>query len=345
MFRSKTVFVIGAGASHELGLPTGDALKGKISSLLDIKYNNGSQYSGDWLVTASIQEYLRSSSEPHAYNRYISTCRDICRALPQAISIDNYIDAHDENERVSLIGKLGIARAILTSEQESRLYRSPQDLRDGGVYDPRKIEDTWHMQFMRILTEDVPRKSISSIFDNVSFVVFNYDRCLEYFLVNAISLYYSVPVESAQEIVRDARIVHPYGMVGKLEWQGDDGYNVGFGISDIEARDMLSVAKNLKTFTEQAGSEAVGQIREMISGAETIVFLGFAYYDQNMKILAAESKVSRIFGTAYQISKSDNEIVRSDIKNTFSVPSINVLETPDATCHNLFTLYRRSLSR
>jgi hypothetical protein len=36
MFKSKTVFVIGAGASKEAGLPTGEELKKSISTLFNV---------------------------------------------------------------------------------------------------------------------------------------------------------------------------------------------------------------------------------------------------------------------------------------------------------------------
>lgn len=49
---SKTVFVIGAGASKEANLPTGEELKSSISSFLDIRFEYNTQIKGDYLITA-----------------------------------------------------------------------------------------------------------------------------------------------------------------------------------------------------------------------------------------------------------------------------------------------------
>ena len=42
-------------------------------------------------------------------------------AMPQAISIDNFIDTHGENKLIELCGKLAIVRTILEAEAKSTL--------------------------------------------------------------------------------------------------------------------------------------------------------------------------------------------------------------------------------
>ena len=44
--------------------------------------------------------------------------------------------------------------------------------------------DTWLVKFMYMLGRGVPKENVREIFDNVSFIVFNYDRCVEFFLRN-----------------------------------------------------------------------------------------------------------------------------------------------------------------
>jgi len=64
-----TVFVIGAGASKEAGLPTGYELKSKISKLLDIRFDQfgSKQKSGDYQIMAALRLYLDQlySQEKH----------------------------------------------------------------------------------------------------------------------------------------------------------------------------------------------------------------------------------------------------------------------------------------
>lgn len=52
MLSRPTVFVIGAGASFELGLPLGDTLKNRIADLLNITFPDGyQQKTGDYQIT------------------------------------------------------------------------------------------------------------------------------------------------------------------------------------------------------------------------------------------------------------------------------------------------------
>lgn len=58
MFKSKTVFIVGAGASCEAGLPSGDTLKERIAELLDIRFNDwgSDQISGDRRIVKALRE-------------------------------------------------------------------------------------------------------------------------------------------------------------------------------------------------------------------------------------------------------------------------------------------------
>ena len=58
----KTVFVIGAGASSEVNLPTGYELKEKISKLLDIRFDWYKQISGDRTITDSLREFTKDAN-------------------------------------------------------------------------------------------------------------------------------------------------------------------------------------------------------------------------------------------------------------------------------------------
>jgi hypothetical protein len=114
-----TVFVIGAGASKEANLPTGYELKSKISKLLDIRFSHGyQQTSGDYVITDALRRLvLNSDGRSGDINPYLHEAWHIRDALPQAISIDNFIDAHRDNDKIALCGKLAIVRSILDAEK------------------------------------------------------------------------------------------------------------------------------------------------------------------------------------------------------------------------------------
>ena len=90
----KTVIVVGAGASQEAGLPTSVELKISIARDLDIRFKLFEQNSGDRTIAAALQSRFRD------INPHLHACWKIRDALPQAISIDNFIESHRRDEKV-----------------------------------------------------------------------------------------------------------------------------------------------------------------------------------------------------------------------------------------------------
>lgn len=342
MIKSKTVFVVGAGASKELHLPVGDELKRQLAEKLDIKFEYGNQLvGGDRFIAEALRVLVNYGNE---YNEYLHCGRNLCAAMPQAISIDNYIDAHSDNGRVKLLGKLGIARAILSAEKSSRLYADPRS--GGSLYDPAMIEKTWLLPFVQLLTEDVPKSRLENIFSNITFIVFNYDRCIEHLLSHALALYYSIPLTDAQSLVSHLNIVHPYGVVGKLPWQKGPGHPIEFGNDQHNGETLLAIADDLKTFSERVEEGGVlNAIRNSLAVAETIVFLGFAFYEQNMRLLSTASKMRRAYATAYGFSKRDAEVIRNQIHRVFErdETQLRVDVDNELRCAGLFHEFQKSL--
>ena len=91
----KTVFIVGAGASKEARLPTGNELKKAISNLLDIRFDEfgTKQISGDRLITQALRAFVKLQDGRNGnIDPYLDEAWHIRDALPQAISIDNFID-------------------------------------------------------------------------------------------------------------------------------------------------------------------------------------------------------------------------------------------------------------
>ena len=44
------------------------------------------------------------------------------------------------------------------------------------------VDDTWYSAFAQILFQDVPHSQVNGVFDGISIVCFNYDRCIEHYL-------------------------------------------------------------------------------------------------------------------------------------------------------------------
>lgn len=340
MFQPKTLFVVGAGASKEAGLPTGSELTATIADKVDIKFRGyNEQFSGEYEIADALMSHVQDIGGK--IDHYTDACWHIRDAMPQASSIDNFIDQQGD-DKIELCGKLAIVRSILEAEKDSLLFLN------GRERDPtlrfNDLEGTWYTYFMQILTDGCRKENIYKIFEGMCFITFNYDRCIEHFLFHALQNYYNIKPEKAAGIMQGFKIFHPYGMVGRMPWQGE-GASTAFG-ANVSGRNLLSLAEQIKTYTERVEDHAaMTEIRREVLEAEIIVFLGFAFHPQNMRLIYPDipGNATRVFATARGISQGDSVIVTKQILDLFgSKPQIHLKH--NLPCSGLFDEYRRSLS-
>jgi hypothetical protein len=304
MFKRPTLFVLGAGSSAEVGLPLGTQLAGIIGKKTDIRFGDfGKKHIGSGDAELFAQVIHRYRQEESAYQQAAWLIRD---GISLARSIDDFLDLHRSNAYVNRYGKAAIVRAILEAERQSKLYFASET--GLNTFDPNEVAHTWLVKFMHMLSPGIPKENVRRIFDNVSFIVFNYDRCLEHFLSNALQKLYGIREEEAVEIVRGLHILHPYGVVGDAPF--------GSGRADY-----FALADAIKTYTEQIdAAEIIAKLVAAVEQAECIVFLGFAFNSQNMQMLRPPKRPDRhkfIYGTAYKMSDADVEVVSSQIATFF----------------------------
>lgn len=209
MLKSKTVFIIGAGASKEVGFPLGQELKGVISKKLDLRFEDFDRHVGTGDLT--IYKALRQQFQAQI-NDYLHACWQIRDGIVLSDSIDDFIDAHQHDERISICGKLAIARAILEAERSSKLFFERKHVDD--TIDFQSVDNTWYSKFYRLLAKQTLKTKLDNIFENVTIVNFNYDRSLEHFLVHALTANYRIKIEEAQDLVQKLTIYRPYGSIG-----------------------------------------------------------------------------------------------------------------------------------
>lgn len=319
--KAKTVFVIGAGASVEAGLPTSILLKGKIAKLLNIKFDHWKQVAGDPIIADSLIEIEKLSDGTRGdINPYLHEAWHIRDALPLTPSIDNFIDQHRDNTKIATCGKLAIVRSILEAEKNSKLSFGA-DMSDQRVHFD-KLEDTWYIPFFHLITENCEKKELKERFQSVVLIVFNYDRCIEHFLYNALKKFYRTSEQEASDLVKSIVIYHPYGSVGFLPWEGV-GHAVDFG-KDPSALQLVILANGIKTFTEgtDPNSSEILAIREQILRTTRLVFMGFAFHDLNMSLITPDLKTNisngvQCHATTYGSSDSDKEVIRSQINKLY----------------------------
>lgn len=345
----KTIYVIGAGASKEVGLPTGHELKPVISKLLDIRFDFPTQESGDHLIANALSQYMqRSLTNFGDISPFLKEAWHIRDALPQAISIDNFIDSQQGNDKLALCGKLGIARSILDAEKGSRLYFKKE--RINSTINFNSIKDSWYVPFFQLITENCSVKDLEERLKSIVLVIFNYDRCIEHYLFYSLINYYKIEEEAASKLISHIEIYHPYGAVGSLPWQRSDN-PTDFG-ANPDANKLLSIAENIKTFTEGTDPESsnIVQIRNNIKEAKRVVFIGFAFHKSNMELLKPPNLTHvlggkptiKCFATTLGISTSDKRVVSSQIAELFG-EKLNV-NMANISCNDLFSEYWRGLA-
>lgn len=335
MFASNTVFVVGAGASHELNLPVGDGLMTRIIDVLKPQKPNDWRFGNDAILSALIRDLRKEHGENYGpfMQRYLEAADKIIKALPYARSIDTYLDSQKSDQYVTRLGKIAISYCILKAENDSYLAAS------SNTYENNDIElfKSWYAPLARMLTAGYAVHELEDVFDNVGFVVFNYDRCLEEFLERMICRYFGVSASIAARALERAEIVHAYGQCGRLRWQtsGETEANdtiVPFGggqLDGIHGQDLNHIADKIRTYTETVDTEVGQRIKILMRNAETIAFVGFGYLRQNLDLISPEgpSLVKRILGTTYGISRDDKNAISDKLLDIFGkVGAINRLQ-------------------
>jgi len=300
----RTVFVIGAGANVEIGMPSGDELKKEIVKKLDFKSTT-------------------EGGDNHLYNVFVSAfgnhrrlsaiAETIREALPFAISIDNFLNTHRNEPDVVLGGKLAIVASILEAEKKSFLY----DFLYNDSND--NIQETWYPLFLKKITEGCEINEFIERLEDTAFIIFNYDRCFEYYMAKALMLYYQIGQVQAESIMEKMIIIHPYGIIGNTNTLG----------GNVPLAKLVQYAQNIRTFTEHSEKtrEEQTSIKHIIDRANRVIFLGFAYHRLNLDLLfkypgyavtlvdkAPLSDEVECYGTGLGISEGDRKYIQGALK-------------------------------
>jgi len=330
-------------------MPTGKMLTEKIASLLDLNENFTT---GDRLIYQALQFHiLNKGLFPQQINPYLEASWRIRDAMPQARSIDNFIDQHNDDRRIELCGKLAIVRSILEAEKGSTLFVDPSNIYNS--IDFKATESSWFNHFWKLIIDNCRKEELHDRLGEITLIIFNYDRCVEHYLFYSLQNYFGFDPIEASRLVGQIKIYHPYGVVGELPWQNRSG-QIKFG-AEPNVQQLLVLASQIKTFTEGTDPESseIMAIRQNVLESNVIVFLGFAFHKLNMKLISPDNSTfgtpiaADYFGTAFGFSKSDVDGIVDEIKQLG--PSKQKIYKrieirKDLKCSELFDEYSRSLT-
>jgi hypothetical protein len=299
-----TVFVIGAGANVEIGMPSGKELKNDIAEFLNfssILTNNSSKNRN---VYFAMQDIF------HTTEKLSNIASKIREAMPVAISIDNFLDAHRLESEIAIAGKLAVIASIIAAERQSSLFSLHR-----VKYD---LSNTWYPLFFQKITERCEINEFIERLKNISFIIFNYDRCFEYYMIYALESYYKIDKERAFDIMKQMNIIHPYGIIGDLK-------RIPLG-KELDYGHLKTLYQNIRTFAEDSEKtkEERTAIKHLIDRANRVIFLGFAYHQMNLDLLFDNNKpIPKIvlstprknnvecYGTGFGISENDRKYIQS----------------------------------
>ena len=331
MFKERTLFIVGAGASAELGLPIGNGLKDRIAKSLQFRFRAGGLFQGDERIYGQI----RSKFDIETSKVYTRAGNELADTISTFISIDEALHYWSAKPEIVTLGKLAIANEIVKAEASSSLARLNSERRT--TY--RHAAGTWLEQLLHMALSAIKREDITRAFANVTLINFNYDRTVEQFLYMALQEAAAVSAEIAAETVRGLRIIRPYGWVGPLDWIEPRGLKFG---DEHNATDLFALASRVRTYTEQdRDADMEGLIEEALSTARAIIFLGFGYHAQNMAIFHSDTAPDRrginkyVVGTVLGIDQVNHEMLKTEIGRFVGhSPRVNLIDRKGAKMLN-----------
>lgn len=309
MFSLPTLFIIGAGANAEFGMPTGTALKEKIGRALNFGRDARGLVVGDRSLYELIGDRFRESPDTY-YNGGI----ELSELVGRFDSIDEALHWFSDRPEVVTLGKVSIVRDILAAERASNLF----DSGNPHLAPKRLYAEAWTPEFLTMALGSFKREQAKSIFSNVTIINFNYDRTVEHFLFSELQTAFKLDPEDVRQAVSGLKIIRPYGSVGPLPWQANDGV-VPFGHDfGMDHNGLFRVSDNIRTFTEQTTGNVRPQIQIAVEQARVIVILGFGFHQQNMELLTStRPDGKRILATVLSVDSENYESLMINIKHTF----------------------------
>jgi hypothetical protein len=235
----------------------------------------------------------------------------------------------------------------------------PDGLISTGANQAKNPDYTWISHFFKILADGVddPKKLGAGI----TIICFNYDRCIEQYLMHTISAAYGIELKEALDIVEKTfNIIHPYGSLGRITVEPDvrSRNKVAFGYDIENGMDIEDIAHGIKTYTEQTHDvQNVKAIQTAITFCKNLVFLGFGFNNQNLDLLRVKHVVDtdtakrNVYATGKGLYQQIDDTLKRRIMQLFIDPTMlnqwpqRVHIEYDTDCTELFRIHDMNMSK
>ncbi|MEM7779907.1 MAG: hypothetical protein AAF697_05890 [Pseudomonadota bacterium] len=283
MIRTDTTLIIGAGANREIEMPDGPDLLAKIAGGYEFERLESEVKSRDLISLAQIFEQI-APEIGLSYEELVRGATAIRDATLVSSSIDAILEQYGHDPAVLAAGKIAIVYYTLQAESKSTLAEAPR----ASDELPLRGTENWLFQLGQLIVKGVPRARAEECFEKLSIVCFNYDRAIEHYLPWVVQRAFGMSYEEACELVAGRlRIVHPYGVAGRLPWQGDEENGATWGNESPE--NIVRLSKRIFTASQRAASRQFqSYLRSEMTRGKRLAFLGFGFDPMNVAMLFDE---------------------------------------------------------
>jgi len=303
MFKERTVIVVGAGAGVDYQMPLGSKLVSDIAA--DVRFSFGRMGPFEPVTgNAALFRLLnrRFEGDRSILSAYAHAGNALASVLSSAISVDDALYQLSETQEAVVLGKLCIVRKILEAEAASTIRNA-----DNGRPHNGSGRDGWIEQLFSMATSGVRQSEMEFAFDKVTFVIFNYDRCVEHYLYWAFQRI-GIDEGRSANIVRQLKIIRPYGAIGSI--LRDDADFVAYG----GETDPFRAISRIRTYTESDAIHDGATLVQAILTARMVMFLGFGFHAQNMELLKApELGYRHVMATVKKVHDGNKQAISNEI--------------------------------
>ena len=289
MIKKSTLFILGAVASKPYGYPTGKELRRYICKDFSRNLDYDEVYSG-YNVAKTIT--------------FESTINTFTNAFSNSSihSIDKFITL---NQDFSEVAKIAIIKKIMSDEQNSRFN---EDMND-------EKEDWYSYFYNEMISEVIKNEEIDKIKENnISFITFNYDRSLEFFIYNSLINSFRTLNDRKNKVIelyRQFPVYHVYGKINDFPWESNNGLDYR-SMSDGPYERFID---NIRIIYDKRREEDLEKIKALFDKYNRIFFMGFGFAKENLDILSIPEVIKpthEIFCSAYGLT--EKEILRIKVR-------------------------------
>jgi hypothetical protein len=318
MYNKQVVLIVGAGASFDkYELPLGGQLASGIANDTNFLLGHiaNRPIRGDADLFDSVI-YSNFSHDRAALDRYTDAGHKLSAAINSTISVDDALFQLSDYPEAVQLGKICIMRSILKAERNSTLRT------EGGIGElPTDAgRDGWIEHIFSMAITGFKLNEITHAFKRITFVNFNYDRCIEHYLFWSLQRL-GISSDDASKTIQNLNIIRPYGTLGSVI-PGTPSF-LKFGApAPSKPFDLIN---RIRTFTESDALHDKEKLSSALVDASLIAFLGFGFHPQNLKLLALspsqQLRKAKVLATVVGVDGANLPELKSTLHHTLRIGS------------------------